>query len=134
VEKLIYLFISDLVHKFTYSVEALGSEVGADAIPGHDDSRFSTAAVAILRTELAFYAVKRIQLCKWTQSSAVSGDNTEGILGVAPMDCIEAISVLGSLTTIAHSIQHTSIPLIKQVRFSIPPHPPPNAHVDTIYV
>ena len=119
--------ISVLVQNFTDAVKALSPGEGADATFGRR-SRISTAAVAILRTELAFHAVKRIQLCKWPRfpPSAVSDDNMEGMLigVVAPRDCIEAIYVLKALTTIAVDIEYTRIPLLKQVRLCIPSSQP----------
>lgn len=105
----------NLVHTFIDAVEAPGSGVDTYATR---QSRISEAAVAILRTDLAFHAVKRIQLCNWARFQPVSDDYTastpKGV--VVPSDCVEANHILRILTTIATVVEDTRIPLLKQVR------------------
>lgn len=132
--------ISNIVQKWIDAAKALDSGEGADATPRPErHGRFSAAAVAILRTELAFHAVRRLQLCKWArfQPSAVLDSNMEGMLtGVAPSDCIEAICVLRALSKVALDVEHTRIPLLEQVRalvkYSSSPLPMSSPCMDTV--
>ena len=112
--------ISNAVQKWMDAANTLDSGGAADGYPRPDRlGRFSTAAVAILRTELAFHAVRRIQLCKWARfrPSAVLDSNMESMLkGGVPSDCVEAICVLRVLSKVALDVEHTRIPLLEQVR------------------
>lgn len=111
----------ELVQEFSEAIDALASDEGADGTPERL-GRYSTAAGAILRTDLAFHAVKSFQHCSsasYYQPRAALDHNMEGVLTeVAPITYfIGAIFVLRALMSVALQVEHTRFPLLEQVRF-----------------